>query len=123
MSPSLSADRIDDGSPEPRRLHATIAHMRITETTLVVAVPNQVSSSLGDEAVILELTQGVYYGLNEVGARIWTLLKDPRPVGEIRDALLDEYDVDTATVTRDLLALLTELADRGLIEVRDGTAP
>ena len=123
MSPSVSADRIEDGSPEPRRLHATIAHTRITESTLVVAVPNQVSSSLGDEAVILELTQGIYYGLNEVGARIWTLLKDPRPVGEIRDVLLDEYDTVTATVTRDLLALLTELADRGLIEVRDGTAP
>jgi hypothetical protein len=123
MVRSASADRIADGSPEPRRLHATIAHMPISESSVVVAVPNQVSSSLGDEAVILELTQGIYYGLNEVGARIWVLLRDPRPAGEIRDVLLDEYEVDPATVSRDVLALLTELADRGLIEVRDGTAP
>ena len=97
--------------------------MPVDEGDVVVAVPNQVSSSLGDEAVILELTQGIYYGLNEVGARIWTLLKEPRRAGEIRDAIVDEYEVGSATATRDVLGLLTELADRGLIEVRDGTAP
>jgi len=97
--------------------------MPIVEMSTVVAVPNQVSSSLGAEAVILELTQGVYYGLNEVGARIWELLKEPRRAGEIRDVILDEYEVEPEAVTRDVLALLTELADRGLIEVRDGKAP
>jgi hypothetical protein len=97
--------------------------MAVVELSTVVAVPNQVSSSLGDEAVILELTQGIYYGLNEVGARIWELLKRPRRVGEIRDVILDEYEVAPQAVTRDVLALLAELADRGLIEVRDGKAP
>ncbi len=97
--------------------------MAVVEMSTVVAVPNQVSSSLGDEAVILELTQGVYYGLNKVGARIWELLQQPRRVGEIRDLILDEYDVAPQTGTRDLLALLAELAERGLIEVRDGKAP
>jgi hypothetical protein len=71
----------------------------------------------------LELTQGVYYGLNAVGARIWELLKEPRTAGEIRDVILDEYDAEPEAVTRDLLGLLTELADRGLIEVRDGKVP
>lgn len=97
--------------------------MQIVETSTVVAVPNQISSSLGEEAVILELTQGVYYGLNAVGARIWELLKEPRTAGEIRDVILDEYDAEPEAVTRDLLGLLTELADRGLIEVRDGKVP
>jgi hypothetical protein len=97
--------------------------MPILETSVVVAVPNQVSSSLGDEAVILELTQGIYYGLNEVGARIWMLLKQPRRAGEIRDVILDEYEVKSEAGTRDVLALLTELAERGLIEVRNGKAP
>lgn len=73
--------------------------------------------------MILELTRGVYYGLNAVGARIWELLKQPRTVGEIRDAILDEYEAEPDEVTRDVLGLLTELAHRGLIEVRDGQAP
>jgi Coenzyme PQQ synthesis protein D (PqqD) len=97
--------------------------MPVHETSTVVAVPNQISSGLGEEAVILDLTQGVYYGLNETGARIWELLRSPRKAGEIRDVILDEYEVEPDTVSRDVLALLTELADRGLIEVRDGQAP
>jgi len=104
-------------------MYGTMRLMRIVETSTVVAVPNQISSSLGEEAVILELTQGVYYGLNAVGARIWELLKEPRTAGEIRDVILDEYDAEPEAVTRDLLGLLTELADRGLIEVRDGKVP
>jgi hypothetical protein len=97
--------------------------MPVLEMSTVVAVPNQVSSSLGEEAVILELTHGIYYGLNEVGARIREQLKEPRRAGEIRDVILDEYEVEPQAVTRDVLGLLTELADRGLIEVRDGKAP
>jgi hypothetical protein len=104
-------------------MYDTMRLMQIVETSTVVAVPNQISSSLGEEAVILELTQGVYYGLNSVGARIWELLKEPRTAGEIRDVILDEYDAEPEAVTRDLLGLLTELADRGLIEVRDGKVP
>jgi Coenzyme PQQ synthesis protein D (PqqD) len=94
--------------------------MTVHETSTVVAAPNQISSSLGEEAVILQLTKGVYYGLNDVGARIWELLKEPRQAGDIRDTILDEFEVEPETATRDTLALLTELADRGLIEVRDG---
>ncbi len=104
-------------------MYDTMRPMPIVETSTVVAVPNQISSSLGEEAVILELTQGVYYGLNAVGARIWELLKEPRTAGEIRDVILDEYDAEPEAVTRDLLGLLTDLADRGLIEVRDGKVP
>jgi hypothetical protein len=104
-------------------MYDTMRLMQIVETSTVVAVPNQISSSLGEEAVILELTQGVYYGLNAVGARIWELLKEPRTAGEIRDVILDEYDAEPEAVTRDLLGLLTELADRGVIEGRDGQVP
>ena len=95
----------------------------LTERSIVVAAPNQVSSALGDEAVILELTQGVYYGLNEVGARIWALLKTPRAIEEIRDQVVDEYDVEPERAMADLLALLEDLVSRGLVEVRDGQTP
>lgn len=97
--------------------------MKLTESSTVVAAPDQISSSLGQEAVILQLTQGMYYGLDEVGARIWEMLKEPRSVREIRDSIVAEYDVAPETAARDLIGLLTELARRGLIEVRDGQAP
>ena len=57
--------------------------------------------------------------MNPVGARVWALLQQPRPVREIRDALLTEYDVDRDRCERDLLALLHALAAERLIEARD----
>ena len=89
----------------------------VPEHSTVVAVKDQVSADLAGEAVILNLKSGVYYGLNEVGARIWQLLQEPRIVAAIRDTLLEEYEVDRDSCDRDLLAVLQELATAELIEV------
>jgi len=59
--------------------------------TTVVASSQQVSCDVADEAVLLSMHDGEYYGLNEVAATIWKLVQQPRTVLEIRDALLDEY--------------------------------
>lgn len=66
----------------------------VSNCSRVVATKEQVSSVLAGEAVILDLKSGVYYGLNDVGARIWNLLQEPRKVDEIRDTLLAEYSVE-----------------------------
>jgi hypothetical protein len=87
--------------------------------TIVVATPEQVSCPLGEEAAILNLKNSVYYGMNPVGARVWELLKQPKSVGELRDVLLDEYEVDQERCEIDLLALLGTMRDEGLIVVRD----
>ena len=91
----------------------------VSGSSTVVASKDQVSSDLGGEVAILDLKAGVYYGLDAVGARIWSLIQEPRAVNEIRDILLEEYDVDPERCERDLLALLQRLAEEGLIEVKD----
>jgi hypothetical protein len=87
----------------------------------VVATKDQVSSDLGGEVAILNLTAGTYYGLDAVGARIWSLIQEPRTVEEIRDVLVSEYEVEPDRCEGDLIALLRRLADEGLVEVRDET--
>jgi len=84
----------------------------------VVAAKEQISRDLEGEAVILNLKSGMYCGLSEVGARIWQLLQEPTSVKEIRDTLLREYEVEPVRCERELLALLQDLADNGLIEVK-----
>ena len=84
-----------------------------------MAAKDQASSDLGGEVAILDLKAGVYYGLDAVGARIWSLIQEPRTVNEIRDILLEEYEVEPERCERDLLALLRRLADEGLVEVRN----
>lgn len=84
-----------------------------------MAAKDQASSDLGGEVAILDLKAGVYYGLDAVGARIWSLIQEPRTVNEIRDILLEEYEVEPERCERDLLVLLRRLADEGLVEVRN----
>jgi hypothetical protein len=77
---------------------------------------DQVSCDLAGEAAILNLKTGVYYGLDRVGAFIWNLLKEPRTVGWLRDAVLAEYEVGAERCERDLVELLARLESEGLIE-------
>jgi Coenzyme PQQ synthesis protein D (PqqD) len=95
-----------------------MAEARMDASTRVAAARDQVSVDLEGEAVILSLADGVYYGLDPVGARVWSLLEQPRTVAELRDAVVAEWAVDAPTAERDLLALLAEMAERGLVEVR-----
>ncbi|MET0283415.1 MAG: PqqD family protein [Polyangiales bacterium] len=90
--------------------------------TTVVVSPNQVSTSLGHEAVILGADAGEYFGLNEVGARIWELVQQPVQVSEICSQICAEYEARADEVERDVLELLTELRERGLLDVRDASA-
>lgn len=91
----------------------------LSANSTVVLAEDQVSSDLGGEAVILNLKDGRYYGLDAVAARVWKLIETPRRVADVRDILVDEYDVESDRCERDLLALLQRLADERLIEVSD----
>lgn len=85
--------------------------------SIVSAAAEQVSCPLGDEAAILNLKNTVYYGLDPVGSRIWALLQQKRSVSELRDALVEEYDVEAGRCERDLLDLLEKMRAEGLIQV------
>jgi hypothetical protein len=92
---------------------------RITMQSTVCAAKNQVSCDLAGEAVILSLDQGMYYTMNPVGARIWSMLQTSMPVQEILDSLMSEFEIGAETCEADLLAVLEDLAREGLIEVED----
>jgi hypothetical protein len=91
----------------------------ISDRSVVVAAKNQVSCDLAGEAAILNIKSGVYYGLDPVGARIWSLVQEPRNVAEIQSAITNEYDVEPERCAQDLAGLLEKLLAEGLIEVKD----
>ena len=94
---------------------------KIMGRSVIVVAKEQVSCDFAGEAAILNLKNGVYYGLDPVGARIWNLIQKPTTVNRVRDALLKEYSVEPDLCERDLLALLQKLTAEGLIEVKDET--
>ncbi|MFO7313621.1 lasso peptide biosynthesis PqqD family chaperone [Rhodothermus marinus] len=101
------------------RTDTPMAHAVLTLETVVVASPEQVSSKLGEEVVILNLRNGVYYGLDPIGTRIWELIQEPRSVRQVCEVLLEEYDVTFEQCAEDVLALMRDLQAQGLIEARD----
>lgn len=90
-------------------------------SSLVVAAENQASSNIDQETIVLNFQSGGYYGLNEVCTSIWNLIQEPKKVEEIRDAILEEYEVESEQCSQDLLRLLQELSIAGLIKVSNET--
>lgn len=84
------------------------------------SIPSEVMCrSIGDEIVILDLAQGTYYGLNNVGSRIWALMVDGRTVEDISMALVTEYEVTSDDAERDLRELAGNLIAKGLVSLID----
>ena len=94
----------------------------ITDLCVVVATKDHFSSPLGDDVIILDVKGGLYFSLDNVGALVWNLVQNPISVGDLRAAILDKYAVDSNTCDRDLQALLRELSDRNLVEIRDAAS-
>jgi hypothetical protein len=72
---------------------------------------------LAGESVLLNLTSGIYFGLDEVGTRIWDLLAEHRDSEKIIPMLIAEYDVDEAQLRRDVAGLIAQLSEQGLLVI------
>jgi len=70
---------------------------------------------LGQEAALLDEKSGLYFGLDEVGATIWSFLQRAQSVEEMVAGLVEEYAVSTEVASADLRTFLTTLQERGLI--------
>ena len=90
----------------------------VTLASTVVVSPQQVSTSLNNDVVILGAEAGQYFGLDEVGARIWELVQAPVLVSAICETVCAEYEVAPENCERDVLELLADLRAKGLLDVR-----
>jgi hypothetical protein len=95
----------------------------ITSRTRVVASRGQLSTQLSGEAVILGLRDGVYFGLDGSGARIWELVQQPAALCDVAETVSIEFDVAKDHALRDLLSLADDLVTHGLLEVVPDAAP
>ena len=81
-----------------------------------VTVPDDVLiSHLQEESVILNLDSERYFGLDDVGTRFLSVLTSSESIGAAYEQLSEEYDVDNDVLRRDLLALVEDLVNKGLL--------
>ena len=87
--------------------------MNLNQT--ITLSPEVISQEVSGETVLLDLESENYFGLDEVGTRIWQLIKETGDLRDIYDTLLEEYEVGEERLQTDLAALLTEIAGLGLV--------
>ena len=91
----------------------------ITLATKVSIPEGVLCRDLGAEAVVLDLASGMYYGLDEVGLRLWTLLQSHGDVRFVYQTILEEYEVPPDRLRQDVLDFVDLLVSRRLLELQD----
>ena len=88
-------------------------------TSFVVRVKEILSAEVENEVVLMSIDKGTYYGLNPVGARVWSLLGKPVPVHEMCEKIVEEFEVTLEQCQEEVLGLLKDLQEQGLIRIAD----
>ena len=94
----------------------------LPDEALLVPSPDQLSTEVAEEVVLLGLRRGRYYSLDTVGARVWQELQAPTTFGALVGRVVEAFDVDDAAARRDLSAFIRELEAEGLVEIRPPAA-
>jgi hypothetical protein len=81
----------------------------------VTLPPAVLWQELAGEAMLLNLDNEEYYGLDEVGTRMLAIVTKSPSIAAASEELLCEYDIDPATLRTDLYRLLEQLSEHGLV--------
>ncbi len=92
--------------------------MNLNQT--VVLSPEVISQEVSGETVLLDLNSENYFGLDEVGTRIWQLIQETGELQAVYDTLLAEYEVAPEQLLQDLEKLLTDIQAAGLVTLSPG---
>ena len=93
--------------------------MTDTGKQFVAATARIAMAEIGGEAVLLHLVSGQYFGLNDVGARVWQYIQEPRTLDEIVDEMRKHYGVSADVLTNDVQRFLGTLERAALVVTSD----
>ena len=82
--------------------------------------PNIVNRKIAGEMVLVPIRHNVgdlacIYNLNEVGGRIWELIDGGVTAGQIRDKIVEEYEVTPEEAEVDIIEFLNQLKQVGAV--------
>lgn len=93
-----------------------IYNLKLKVMTRISAGPEVIFAELGDEVSLLCVQTGVYYSLNSLGAAIWRKIQQSKTLAEIKSELIEEYEVDEVRCESDLIRIVGDLRNHGLVE-------
>jgi hypothetical protein len=74
-------------------------------------------ASLEGETVLLDLSTGRYYTLNQLGSIIWEHCTGHNTISDIHAVLCDRFEVLSEQALDDLVALINQLVQEGLLQL------
>jgi hypothetical protein len=94
--------------------------MDISFTQKVSTPEDVLFRELAGESVLLNLDNENYYGLDEVGTHMWEVLIASASIQAAYEKLLAEYDVAPDVLQQDMVELVENLLENGLMELSEG---
>ena len=91
--------------------------MALTLDSVVIRRDGLMSTQLDQDVVILNPARDNYFGMDEVGRRIWELLAVPRRISDLCRVIAQEFRGDIGQITADVLSFLRELIAEDLVHV------
>jgi len=91
--------------------------MSISFTERLILPEDVLVSNVEGESVLLNLNSERYFGLDDVGTRMLSVLTTSNSIQTAYEVLLEEYEVENETLRDDLAELIDRLVDQGLLEV------
>lgn len=77
--------------------------------------PEVLCKDIDNEKIFLNPITGEYFGVNGVGADIWSLIDGNKDLTMIVDELMDIYQVDRAQLEADAAEFIAALLERKII--------
>jgi hypothetical protein len=92
----------------------------ITAESVVSWNESPVATEVDREVVLMNVGRGRFYGLGETGSSVWRRLGSPIRVDDLCRELMLEYHAEHEVLVRDVIALLEQMQEEGLIRVIAG---
>ena len=93
----------------------------VNENSKVKISPNASSANIGSETVVLDSSEGEYFGLKGAGVRIWKILNNKGVINvkKLIKKLSEEYDVDKHVCEKETLQFLENMRKKKIILVEN----
>ena len=89
--------------------------MQISFPKTVDLNPEVLFQELDTQTILLNISNEQYFGLDEIGSRLWQLFSKNNNADDVLAQMLVEFDVDQVRLSNDLTLFIQELSEAGLI--------
>ena len=98
--------------------HTAVSHLDPALLHQVVLKGNTdvQATNMDGETVLLDLSTGRYYTLNRIGSLIWELCTGEQSISDIHTVLCGRFDVAPDRALDDLVTLVNQLIQEGLLQ-------